>query len=349
MTDVGDGDKPNETRHHIANCPDRNHDLERGCDAPVSDFKRGYTAGYQARCREEIATYFEAITAGKKIYDNVIRGLINAPSYAERKEERLAVLREAHAAGLHVGREPRLFPSDCPRCAEDGLLSRPGGLSSYGDVPVPDCRAHGQPMMPGLRDSATGRTEWHCVCSPVAHNGHYGVRCAGVALPTPGRGGYAPGSPLPGEHVGCEHAQNPDYGAACATCGAPDAPIGKPCPYHEVPDYGVIRGNSAEEQRDAANAAYEADEHRSPAYGARTGWPENGCPRTGCERFHSGIPHNHHKNTEAHPTVRLALLDVQAEVDAYVTVNGVETLPYAETIDMIRRVAADRGIDLVGC
>jgi hypothetical protein len=23
------------------------------------------------------------------------------------------------------------------------------------------------------------------------------------------------------------------------------------------------------------------------------GWPENGCPRTGCERFHSGIPHTH--------------------------------------------------------
>ncbi len=23
------------------------------------------------------------------------------------------------------------------------------------------------------------------------------------------------------------------------------------------------------------------------------GWPENGCPRVGCEKFHSGVPHDH--------------------------------------------------------
>lgn len=40
-----------------------------------------------------------------------------------------------------------------------------------------------------------------------------------------------------------------------------------------------------------------ADESDGKA--ARTGWPENGCPRTGCERFHSGIPHNHHDSGPA--------------------------------------------------
>lgn len=34
----------------------------------------------------------------------------------------------------------------------------------------------------------------------------------------------------------------------------------------------------------------------TPHYGVAgdvPGWPENGCPRTGCERFHSGVPHDH--------------------------------------------------------
>lgn len=91
--------------------PDKDPDLS---DDVQGFYRRGYTAGYQARVRQEVAAYFEAIRAGQQVYDRVIKGLVDTPTYLERKAARVAVLREGHAAELHVG-QPVL---DCPVCQE---------------------------------------------------------------------------------------------------------------------------------------------------------------------------------------------------------------------------------------
>jgi hypothetical protein len=104
--------------------------------------------------------------------------------------------------------------------------------------------------------------------------------------------------------------------------------------------------------------------------------PEDRCPtcgeaRTGCEQFHSGIPHTHqspaygaplctperrldHGHTvacgplagEVPDVVREVLLAVQAEVDAWVTTYPDRGLYYGDVVGMIRQVASDRGVAL---
>lgn len=81
--------------------------------AESDDFRRGFTAGYQARVQEEVRDYFASLTAGREIYDRVIKGLVELPTAAERERTRLLVVREGHDAGLHE--DGRI---GCPWCAE---------------------------------------------------------------------------------------------------------------------------------------------------------------------------------------------------------------------------------------
>lgn len=76
------------------------------------------------------------------------------------------------------------------------------------------------------------------------------VRCSGVALPHPGRGGYAPGTPVPGQHVGCDH--DPDRGPFMTGDGDADLAALKAA----VPaDSGLFRDGLVC-QRCAVRAAY---------------------------------------------------------------------------------------------
>ena len=77
------------------------------------DFRRGYAAGYQARVQEEVREYFKALTAGREIYDRVIKGLVELPTAAERERARLLIVREGHDAGIHEGGR-----RGCPWCDE---------------------------------------------------------------------------------------------------------------------------------------------------------------------------------------------------------------------------------------
>lgn len=79
-----------------------------------------WVAGYQARCREEVEAYLKIVESGHQVYDRVIRGLVEAPTFLERETARLAVLAEAHAAELHVGRPVLDVPgrAGCPVCME---------------------------------------------------------------------------------------------------------------------------------------------------------------------------------------------------------------------------------------
>jgi hypothetical protein len=89
-------------------------------DKPGAEYRRGFTAGYQHAKAEELEHYRAAIEGGRQIYDRVIRGLIEVPTFADRDGRRLEVLREAHAAELHVGR-PVLDIAGrkgCPMCME---------------------------------------------------------------------------------------------------------------------------------------------------------------------------------------------------------------------------------------
>lgn len=96
-----------------------------------------WVAGYQARCREEVETYLRIVDAGHQVYDRVIRGLVNTPTFAEREEARLAVLAEAHAAELHVGRPVLDRPgrAGCPVCMEAyAAVVGPGRCYARGHV-----------------------------------------------------------------------------------------------------------------------------------------------------------------------------------------------------------------------
>lgn len=57
----------------------------------------GAWAGYQARCAEEAAEWVRS--SKSKVF--VAAGLVDRVPFAEREAERLAVIREAHGAGLH--------------------------------------------------------------------------------------------------------------------------------------------------------------------------------------------------------------------------------------------------------
>jgi len=78
------------------------------------DYGLGYTAGYQARVQEEIASYISAVQTGRKIYDRVLRDLVQLPTAAERQATREGVLRAAHAAELHADGPAY----GCPACKE---------------------------------------------------------------------------------------------------------------------------------------------------------------------------------------------------------------------------------------
>lgn len=77
------------------------------------------------------------------------------------------------------------------------------------------------------------------------HNRAYGVVPDEVAVHVPHR--HYPGPDNPCSKIEC-HAQG---GRPCSYCG------GAPCRVYTIsPHCGVVRGDSAEEQRDAANEAY---------------------------------------------------------------------------------------------
>jgi hypothetical protein len=64
------------------------------------------------------------------------------------------------------------------------------------------------------------------------------------------------------------------------------------CRWPDERCHGHWRGPGIEPQKSHYGAPDDNDSDESAA--ARTGWPENGCPRTGCQKFHSGVPHTHH-------------------------------------------------------
>jgi hypothetical protein len=161
------------------------------------DFRRGYTAGYQARCREEIESYFAQVRAGQQVYDRVLRKLIDVPTAAERKAARVATLREGHAAELHYAPVP-----DCPVCREAGAaaaeahwrpmiepydaanqmaawLARRGvGLTPTPGtvrrgVELDHAEALAQPECTHANECAPNLHG--CVASQSQHNGHYGA------------------------------------------------------------------------------------------------------------------------------------------------------------------------------
>jgi hypothetical protein len=153
-------------------------------DQDKSDaYQRGFTAGYQRRCQEEIETWNVALEQGRHIYDSVIRSLAEAPTYAERREARLAVLREAHAAELHAGRR---VPG-CPVC-EEAIRAAMADVAALRifcplhEVGDPDNDTivarwnRGVTCSAGDRCRARGLAGSFAERGPVpAHNGHYGV------------------------------------------------------------------------------------------------------------------------------------------------------------------------------
>lgn len=175
-------------------------------------------------------------------------------------------------------------------------------------------------------------------------------------------------------HTHLPAEQNPDYGAARNNAGGECTGTvqecrvceGQNCPTRRsggddlkevvcLPTFH--RGCDHDPDRVAQNPAYGAAERCvTPGHvhvQADTISAENDCtiiPRTVAPRTisHEAMGPKPSGTFPNHPQVRLALLDVQAEVDAYVTAEGHTRLPYTEVIEMVRRVATDRGIDLAG-
>ncbi len=119
-----------------------------------------------------------------QIYDGSIGDLVNVPTAAERKAARVAVLREGHAAGLHVGYKSVL---DCPDCAPTEIipeserqlgiaaraLDRLIGLAFMAHVDDPDAKSGPEMAVASERFvQAVG----DYVLSRLHHNGGYGVR-----------------------------------------------------------------------------------------------------------------------------------------------------------------------------
>lgn len=145
-------------------------------DQDKSDaWKAGYTAGYQARVREETESYLASVLGGQQVYDRVIRDLINLKPFSERERDRLAVIREGHEAGIHEGGR-----IGCPWCevraaAEHECLIKDGRCLAPGHVETRDGRraawfAQGAAER-GELPERHGESDRH-------HSGHYGVAAA---------------------------------------------------------------------------------------------------------------------------------------------------------------------------
>lgn len=188
-------------------------------DGKTEDYRRGYTAGYRRRVREEIESWRAVIEGGQIL---AFGELMKTLPFKDREAKRLDTVKLAHDAGIH-GHSAR----GCPWC-DDDPTDAGFGVSTYGAVPVPNCRAHGQPMMPGLRDAVTGRVEWHCVCSGISylpvgkpHSGHYGApavkryACADCSYASSNNNTLKQHQRATGHAAS---AQNPDYGAPEKVC-----------------------------------------------------------------------------------------------------------------------------------
>lgn len=158
----------------------------------------GLEAGYRAGLAEMSDAWRAA--SGQKVF--TASEWVDKPSAAERKAERVAILVQAHDAGLHVGRMP---VNDCTKCAESVRAYDP-------------CARLYDPLRPGegqhgcfLADRCVGdprcqvfETSDACqrayVESQDAHKGDYGVTDE---------------SPPEGAH-----SHVPREGGKCVRCGA---------------------------------------------------------------------------------------------------------------------------------
>lgn len=131
------------------------------------DYRRGFEAGYSARCREEVESYLRVVESGRQVYDNVIRDLINLPSAAERKAQREAILREAHAAELHAGRPAY----GCPVCAE----ARHAAARTVAQEACGPIEGGGWRCKPWARCTHDGGCLLDDGESDRHHSGHYGA------------------------------------------------------------------------------------------------------------------------------------------------------------------------------
>lgn len=123
----------------------------------LAGYMVGVRLGYALRCREESAAWGHAsraqvFTAGH---------WVNQPTFAERNAERLAILAEAHAAGLHtVGR---------PGCAACERQPSPAERYVDGMCDGLGCRCC------GVLQELTRGDHAEYVLSRKPHNCHYGV------------------------------------------------------------------------------------------------------------------------------------------------------------------------------
>lgn len=179
---VGDGDKPNDQDKCPGHGPsDREiHYCDGRCQRPIHKpesarkaYDRGFTAGYQARCREETEGYLAALTAGRQIYDRVIRDLVNLKPFSQREADRLATIREGHEGGAHEGGR-----RGCPWCADDRYSGK--SLAELGSImesseyrnPGPMCRCS---AFAGQHTAYQGSCTGSMLLTGEPHSGHYGA------------------------------------------------------------------------------------------------------------------------------------------------------------------------------
>lgn len=156
--------------------------FECGADCPAPQPQGGLEAAYRRGFQDGYEQAEAAANRSWRGQEKVFQGgaWLSGPTAAERKAERVAVLVEAHAAGLHVG----LHAVDCPECMTDAQ-SRLQHNRHY-DVFV--CKSGDRCIPCTQRVLAGGKP----LPEHVQHKPDYGVGCSCACLGV-GTPEHAPG------------------------------------------------------------------------------------------------------------------------------------------------------------
>jgi hypothetical protein len=182
-------------------------------------YVRGFTAGYQARVREEIESWKAVIEGGQLV---AFGDIMKTMPFADREAARLKTVREAHNAGVH-GHSARGCPwcsvvavhlavdrAGCPNESSEICCAELGYCSMLRSNPIPGADDYIRKVNEHIASTETQGSH---------HNGDYGV-C---------RHGFVPDKHDPAEE--CSRcldgaAQNPAYGVATSgKCSCKPHPI----------------------------------------------------------------------------------------------------------------------------